>query len=70
MGDGIKVNIPNVKICIPINVQIEQCADYKVFDFADSYTKGKVIEPKGPAFMTITKNKKNEICGTVPTSGY
>lgn len=57
-------------MCIPINPQIDQCDNYTEWDFADSITTNKYIEPNKILFMSITKNSKNELCVKVTSTGY
>jgi len=70
VGDGIKVNMKGLNVCIPINPQIDQCDNYTEWDFADSITTNKYIEPNKILFMSITKNSKNELCSKVTSTGY
>lgn len=72
MGSGVRINVPNVELCIPQNKAIPKCPEFTVFDFANARRppkNQKKLEPNEAMFLTITVNKKKEICAKAKKAG-
>lgn len=64
--------MPNVELCIPQNKAIPKCPEFTVFDFANARRppkNQKMLEPNEPLFVTLTVNKKKELCAKVKKAG-